>query len=177
MCSLAFMGVKQLRLARKEATEGRPSKLNAVYTMYRRSCNKRLMVEWSQGNTLGGTKPRRGLVGKIVKEKKTHIRGHLHGHSAFVPDCWPDTLGLPLVDDFVKDIGRHAGPLQMVADNALYLLIGKGDGMLRQREGIHVRRQGCYGYGGSDLVSISAHALTCASLMSSTTSSRRNWRV
>ena len=30
--------------------------------------------------------------------------------------------------------------------------------------------------GGSDLVSISAQALTCASLMSSTTSSRRNWK-
>lgn len=80
-------------------------------------------------------------------KEKTHIRGHLHGHSAFVPDCWPDTLGLPLVDDFVKDVGRHGRPLQMVADNALYLLIGKGDGMLRQREGIHVRRQRCYRYG------------------------------
>lgn len=36
----------------------------------------------------------------------------------------------------------------MVADDALYLLIGEGDGMFREREGIHVCRQRCYGYGG-----------------------------
>ena len=107
------------------------------------------MVEWSQGNTVDDTRPkakRRGLVGKIMK-KKTQTRDHLHGRPAFVPDCWPDTLGLPLVDDFVKDVGRHTGPLQMVAGKALYLLIGKGDGMLRQREGTHVRRQWCSCYG------------------------------
>jgi hypothetical protein len=80
-------------------------------------------------------------------EKNTRIRGQLHDRSAFVPNGWPDTFGLPLVDDFVQDIGRHAGSRQMVADNALYLLIGEGDGMLRKREGIHVRRQRCYRYG------------------------------
>ncbi len=80
--------------------------------------------------------------------KNTRIRGRLHDRSPFVLYNWPNTFGLPLVNDFVKDVGRHAGPLQMVADNALYLFIGQGDGMLREREGIHVRRQRCYGYGG-----------------------------
>jgi hypothetical protein len=103
-------------------------------------------------------------------EKYSYQKGRLHSHPLFVPYDWPDTIGLPLVDDFVKDFSRHAGPLQMVADNALYLLVGECDGMLRKREGIHICRQRCYDYGGSDLVSISAHAHTCASFMSS----RRN---
>jgi len=64
--------------------------------------------------------------------------GRLHNRPLFVPDDWPDTFGLPFVDDFVKDFRRHAGSLQMVADNALYLLTGEGDGMLREREGVHV---------------------------------------
>ena len=69
-----------------------------------------------------------------VSESRLH-------RSLIVPHDWPDTFGLPLVDDFVKDFSRHGRPLQTVADNALYLLIGEGDGMLRQRVGIHVCRQ------------------------------------
>ena len=108
------------------------------------------MVEWSQGNTLGGTEAKGKETWARRQDhegKNTRIRGHLHGGSAFIPDGWPDTFDFPLVNDLVKDIGRHVGPLQMVAYNALYLLIGEGDGVLREREGIHVRGQRCYGYG------------------------------
>ncbi len=80
--------------------------------------------------------------------ENTRIKGRLRDRPTFVPDDWPDTFGLPLVDDFVKDVGRHARPLQMVIDNALYLLIGESNVMLREREGTHVRRQRRHRYGG-----------------------------
>jgi|SRR5712672_1543486 len=78
--------------------------------------------------------------------KSTRIRGRLHDRSSLAPDGWPATFGLPLVNDFVKDISRHIGTLQMVANNALYLLIGESDGVLREGEDVHVRAQRCSGH-------------------------------
>jgi hypothetical protein len=47
-------------------------------------------------------------------------------------DVWPATFGFPLIDDFVKDIRCHVWSLQLVTENALYLLVGERDSMLRE---------------------------------------------
>jgi hypothetical protein len=79
--------------------------------------------------------------------KNTRIRGRLHDHSSSTPDSWPATFGLPLVNDLVQDIGRHVGSFQVVANDTLYLLIGEGDGMLREQKGVHVCGQRCSRHG------------------------------
>ena len=78
--------------------------------------------------------------------KDTRIRGRLHERSSLPPNGRPATFRLPLVNDFVKDIGRHNRALEMIANDALHFLIREGDGMLREREGVHVRAQRCSSY-------------------------------
>jgi hypothetical protein len=75
--------------------------------------------------------------------KNTRIRGRLHDHSSLTPNGRPATFRLPLVNDFVKHISRHSRALEMVASDTLHLLVGEGDGMLRERDGVHVRAQRC----------------------------------
>ncbi len=43
--------------------------------------------------------------------KNIRIRGRLQDHSSLTPNGWPAAFRFPLVNDFVKDISRHGGPL------------------------------------------------------------------
>jgi hypothetical protein len=78
--------------------------------------------------------------------KNIRVRGRRHDRSSLTPNGRPDAFRLPLVNNFVKGISRHGGPLEMIANNTFHLLIREGDGMLRERECVHVCRQRCSGH-------------------------------